>query len=95
MLFHLADHMRGLQSHVFLERLGQEAYVYLYCSEITAHILATQSTFAEVVHKIKVLPLGVPSIVKIPERNDLAEDVTVSLIPTGHCPGAVMYVVFI
>jgi hypothetical protein len=86
--------MRGLRSCVFLKRLGHEAHVYLYCSEITAHILSTENTFSEVVHKIKGLPLGVSSIVKIPDHNGPAEDVTMSLIPTGHCPGAVMYVMF-
>jgi Cft2 family RNA processing exonuclease len=86
--------MRGLKSYVFLERLACETHVYLYCSEITAHILVTESIFSEIAHKVKVLPLGVPSIVKIPDHNGPAEEVTVSLIPTGHCPGAAMYVVF-
>jgi hypothetical protein len=84
--------MEGLRSYVLLKRLADETHVYLYCSEITAHILATENTFAEVVHKIRVLPLGVSSIVKIPSNSGPAEDVTVSLIPTGHCPGAVMCV---
>lgn len=86
--------MRGLRSNFFLKRLDHEAHVYLYCSEITAHILSSENTFSEVLHKIKVLPLGVSSIVKILDHNGSAEDVTVSLIPTGHCPGAVMYVMF-
>ncbi|XP_021932271.1 protein artemis-like isoform X2 [Zootermopsis nevadensis] len=83
--------MRGLRSNFFLKRLDHEAHVYLYCSEITAHILSSENTFSEVLHKIKVLPLGVSSIVKILDHNGSAEDVTVSLIPTGHCPGAVMF----
>jgi Cft2 family RNA processing exonuclease len=87
--------MEGLRSYDFLKRLGHEANIYLYCSEITAHILTTESTFADVVHKIRVLPLRVSSIVEIPSHDEPAEDVTVSLIPTGHCPGAVMYVAFI
>lgn len=89
---YFADHMKGLRSYAFLKRLADETHVHLYCSEITAHILATENTFAEVVHKIRVLPIGVSSIVKIPNNTGPAEDVTVSLIPTGHCPGAVMCV---
>jgi hypothetical protein len=84
--------MDGLRSYIFLKRLADEAHVYLYCSEITAHILAMEETFAEVIHKIKALPAGVPSIVKIPNDSGPEEDVTVSVIPTGHCPGAVMCV---
>jgi 20S proteasome alpha/beta subunit len=87
--------MRGLRSHIFLNRLRSEAHIYLYCSEITAHILAVTTTFAALVHKIKVLPFGVSTIVKILDPDGSAEDVTVSVIPTGHCPGAVMYVTFI
>jgi hypothetical protein len=89
---YFADHMVGLRSYVFLKRLADEAHVYLYCSEITAHILSRDNKFSEAVHKIRALPLGVSSVVKIPSGSDSAEDVTVSLIPTGHCPGAVMCV---
>jgi len=85
------DHMKGLRSCVFLNRLGSEACVYLYCSEITAHILTAQTSFAALLHKIKVLPLGVSTIVKIQDPDGSVEEVTVSLIPTGHCPGAVMF----
>jgi hypothetical protein len=84
--------MEGLRTCAFLKRLADETHVYLYCSEITAHILEMDNYFAEVVHKIIVLPLTVSSIVKIPSDSGPAEDVTVSLIPTGHCPGAVMCV---
>jgi len=94
-MFNFADHMKGLRSDVFLDRLGSEAHVYLYCSEITAHILKAQTSFAALLHKIKVLPLGVSTIVKIQDHDGSVEEVTVSLIPTGHCPGAVMYVMFI
>jgi hypothetical protein len=82
--------MEGLRSYPFRKRLADETHVYLYCSEITACILAMDNTFAELVHKIKVLPLNVSSIVKLPSDSGPTEDVTVSLIPTGHCPGAVM-----
>jgi len=87
--------MKGLRSYVFLNRLGSEALVYLYCSAITAHILTAQTSFAALLHKIKVLPLGVSTIVTINDPDGSEEEVTVSLIPTGHCPGAVMYVMFI
>jgi hypothetical protein len=94
-MFNFADHMKGLRSYVFLDHLGSEAHIYLYCSEITAHILTAQTLFAALSHKIKVLPLGVPAIVEIHDPDGSVEEVTVSLIPTGHCPGAVMYVMFI
>jgi Cft2 family RNA processing exonuclease len=94
-MFNFADHMGGLRSERFKQRLKSEALVYLYCSEITAHILTVRMDFAKVVHKIKVLPLGVPTIVETLDSDGSTEDVTVSLIPTGHCPGAVMYVIFI
>jgi len=85
------DHMKGLRSYVFQNRLRNEARVYLYCSVITAHILTAQTSFAELSHKIKVLPLGVSTVVEIHDPDDSVEEVTVSLIPTGHCPGAVMF----
>ena len=94
-MFNFADHMKGLRSIDFLDHLGREAHIYLYCSEITAHILTAQTLFAALLHKIKVLPLGLPTIVKIQDPDGSVEEVTVSLIPTGHCPGAVMYVMFI
>jgi len=94
-MFNFADHMKGLRSYVFLDHLGSEAHIYLYCSEITAHILTAQTSFAALLHKIKALPLGVPTIVEVQDPDGSVEEVTVSLIPTGHCPGAVMYVMFI
>ncbi|XP_069698466.1 protein artemis-like [Periplaneta americana] len=86
-----SDHMGGLRSEAFLKRLGISNDIYLYCSEITRLILSAENTFSEVLHKIKDLPLGASNIVPIPDRDGFVDDVTVTLIPTGHCPGAVMF----
>ncbi|PSN56700.1 hypothetical protein C0J52_00035 [Blattella germanica] len=87
------DHMQGLRSFAFLKRLKEEPVVFLYCSEITAHILKSEHTFKDVTHKIKDLHVGPENLVEIPDPDGSVEEVTVTLIPTGHCPGAVMFLV--
>ncbi|KAJ9574846.1 hypothetical protein L9F63_008006 [Diploptera punctata] len=87
-----SDHMAGLRSYTFLNRLKEEPQVFLYCSEITAHILKSEKTFTDLSHKIRDLLIGPGNLVTIPGNNgEEDQDVTVTLIPTGHCPGAVMF----
>ena len=83
--------MEGLRSYTFLKRLKEEPQVFLYCSEITSHILKSEERFIDVCHKIKELEIGLGSLVTIPDTDgEEHKEVIVTLIPTGHCPGAVM-----
>ena len=83
--------MEGLRSYSFMKRLKEEPEVFIYCSEITAHILKCENHFIDVSHKIKELYIGLGNIITIPGKDgEENQEITVTLIPTGHCPGAVM-----
>ncbi|XP_071453492.1 protein artemis-like [Hetaerina americana] len=90
--FH-SDHMKGLDTLVFRQALLERNDVYLYTSEITRCIMKNHSRYHLLIPKIKPLPsvgcklLSIPSLIDDSSHRDLQ----VTLIPTGHCPGSVMF----
>lgn len=84
------DHMEGLASAEFLDRLSSRNDIFLYCSEVTKILLMEK--LAKLEKFVKVLKVGEPSCIPIPAQNSVkTEKVTVTLIHASHCPGSVMF----
>ncbi|XP_063216877.1 protein artemis-like isoform X2 [Bacillus rossius redtenbacheri] len=88
-----SDHTNGLREDSFIDHLRQPD-VYLYCSDITAHFLVSKfRRLSEVKDKIVALQPSAPSLVRSQgvDCDGHCQEVTVSTIPAGHCPGSVMF----
>ncbi|KAF4525191.1 hypothetical protein B566_EDAN008296 [Ephemera danica] len=84
----LCDHMNGLNRPDFLK--GKTNH-YLYCSEITALILRNLG-YHHLKNNIRTLEIGCPTVISIPQFDGegSSQDVMVTLLPAGHCPGSTM-----
>uniref|UniRef100_A0A673AM13 Protein artemis n=1 Tax=Sphaeramia orbicularis TaxID=375764 RepID=A0A673AM13_9TELE len=76
------DHMKGLKGPLLKRKLHFSRTVRLYCSFVTKELLLSNPKYAFWEDYI-VSPLHYCHICK--------EDVVVTLLPAGHCPGSVMF----
>ncbi|XP_026826260.1 protein artemis isoform X3 [Ooceraea biroi] len=79
------DHMRGLDHNFFLEHLYRRDK-YIYCSPISKLFLEARFNTTN----IRAIPINE----KVPVRykhNDCDNDVLVTCISAGHCPGSIMF----
>lgn len=97
LLSFFTDHLVGLETEAFIRRLRQPG-IKLYCHPITPILLGSFERYLEGpngVRKLiagrKIVPLDVnkPKMIQIP-RGSGHLDVTLTLLPAGHCPGSVM-----
>jgi DNA cross-link repair 1C protein len=88
------DHMSGLDSKDLLIAL-KELNLSFYCSEVTQALLENDSDFAHIRKFLKSLPIEEPTRLTLaPYRDDdKLMIVTVTLLPAGHCPGSVMFLI--
>ncbi|XP_065919409.1 protein artemis-like isoform X2 [Dysidea avara] len=64
----------------------------LYCSEVTKALLQVDEEFAHLVPYLKSLPIEETVLLSLPAHMHLKPlQVTVTLLPAGHCPGSVMF----
>ncbi|XP_055338281.1 protein artemis-like [Paramacrobiotus metropolitanus] len=87
------DHMAGLATESFENFLKRSANVSIYCSEVTAELLRSNSRLAPsrtVLSRLISLPEYFPSNINI-LNGDKKGTVSVTLIPAGHCLGSVMF----
>ncbi|KAF2898502.1 hypothetical protein ILUMI_07673 [Ignelater luminosus] len=82
-----ADHMRGLDDWSFHNSLVCRPDVFLYASPISIRIL--RGLYPSIETKLKELPLGIPTLIKLLFTTNKC--ITVTLLPAGHCPGSVMF----
>lgn len=82
-----ADHMRGLDDWSFHKSLVYRPDVFMYASQISIRIL--KGLYPPIETKLKELPLGVSTLIKLPFTTNKC--ITVTLLPAGHCPGSVMF----
>ncbi|TRY55999.1 hypothetical protein DNTS_026863, partial [Danionella cerebrum] len=86
------DHMKGLKGPLLKRKLRFSLTVKLYCSYVTKELLLSNRKYAFWEDHIVPLELESPTCISlIDESTGESEDVVVTLLPAGHCPGSVMF----
>ncbi|XP_061617718.1 protein artemis isoform X3 [Phyllopteryx taeniolatus] len=100
------DHMRGMKSPKMKRRLQSSRRVKLYCSLVTKELLLSSRRhlfWEEFISspsgmtrtlQARQVPLELESptqISLVDETSGESEELTVTLLPAGHCPGSVMF----
>ncbi|XP_051856396.1 protein artemis isoform X3 [Antechinus flavipes] len=86
------DHMKGLRAPSLKRRLECSLKVHLYCSPVTKELLLTSSRYSFWEKRIIALEIETPTQISlIDEASGEKEEVVVTLLPAGHCPGSVMF----
>ncbi|XP_026183169.1 protein artemis [Mastacembelus armatus] len=86
------DHMKGLKGPLLKRKLQFSRTVRLYCSFVTKELLLNNPKYAFWEEYIVPLELDSPTqIFLVDEASGEKEEVVVTLLPAGHCPGSVMF----
>ncbi|XP_061570200.1 protein artemis [Cololabis saira] len=86
------DHMKGLKGPLLKRKLQFSRTVRLYCSFVTKELLLSNPKYAFWEGYIVPLELESPTQISlVDEASGEKEDVVVTLLPAGHCPGSVMF----
>ena len=93
-----SDHMVGLDSPILEEHLRSSPQTRIICHEITAGLLRGSQRYKHLSDFLDVLSIDTAHLMEIPPVG-LSSDSTnayminVTLVPAGHCPGSVMFVI--
>nr|XP_008119665.1 PREDICTED: protein artemis isoform X2 [Anolis carolinensis] len=86
------DHMKGLRAPSMKRRLACSLTVRLYCSPVTKELLLTNPRYNFWENYIVALEIETPTQISlVDEASGEKEDIVVTLLPAGHCPGSVMF----
>ncbi|XP_062487892.1 protein artemis isoform X1 [Pezoporus occidentalis] len=86
------DHMKGLRAPALRRRMESSLKVKLYCSPVTKELLLTNWKYRFWENHIVALEVETPTQISlVDEATGEKEDVEVTLLPAGHCPGSVMF----
>ncbi|XP_064905307.1 protein artemis isoform X1 [Columba livia] len=86
------DHMKGLRAPALKRRLEGSLNVKLYCSPVTKELLLTSRKYKFWENHIVALEVETPTQISlVDETSGEKEDIEVTLLPAGHCPGSVMF----
>ncbi|KAM9388386.1 protein artemis [Phaethornis superciliosus] len=86
------DHMKGLRAPAMKRRLEGSLKVKLYCSPVTKELLLTSWKYKFWENHIVALEVETPTQISlVDEISGEKEDIEVTLLPAGHCPGSVMF----
>ncbi|XP_062928717.1 protein artemis isoform X2 [Mobula hypostoma] len=86
------DHMKGLRAPVLQRRLECSLKLRLYCSPVTKEILLTSKKYKFWENYITAVEVETPTQISLTdEATGKKEDIVVTLLPAGHCPGSVMF----
>nr|XP_020469012.1 protein artemis isoform X2 [Monopterus albus] len=86
------DHMKGLKGPLLRRKLQFSHTVRLYCSFVTKELLLSNPKYAFWEEYIVPLELESPTQISlVDEASGEKEEVVVTLLPAGHCPGSVMF----
>ncbi|XP_041059264.1 protein artemis isoform X2 [Carcharodon carcharias] len=86
------DHMKGLRAPALKRRLECSLKLKLYCSPVTKEILLTSSKYKFWENDIIAIEVETPTQISlVDEATGEKEDILVTLLPAGHCPGSVMF----
>ncbi|XP_033846132.1 protein artemis [Periophthalmus magnuspinnatus] len=86
------DHMKGLKGPLLKRKLQSSRTVRLYCSFVTKELLLSNPKYSFWEDYIVPLELESPTQISlVDEASGEKEDIVVTLLPAGHCPGSVMF----
>ncbi|XP_009898620.1 protein artemis [Dryobates pubescens] len=86
------DHMKGLRAPALKRRLESSLKVKLYCSPVTKELLLTNQKYKFWENHVVALEVETPTQISlVDETSGEKEDIEVTLLPAGHCPGSVMF----
>ncbi|XP_020569834.2 protein artemis [Oryzias latipes] len=86
------DHMKGLKGPLLKRKLQFSRTVRLYCSFVTKELLLNNQKYSFWEEYIVPLELESPTQISlVDEASGEKEEVVVTLLPAGHCPGSVMF----
>ncbi|XP_031215382.1 LOW QUALITY PROTEIN: protein artemis [Mastomys coucha] len=86
------DHMKGLRAPSLKRRLECSLKVFLYCSPVTKELLLTSPKYRFWENRIISIEIETPTQISlVDEASGEKEEVVVTLLPAGHCPGSVMF----
>ncbi|XP_063164285.1 protein artemis [Candoia aspera] len=86
------DHMQGLRASSMKKRLECSLKVRLYCSPVTKELLLSSQRYKFWENYTVALEVETPTQISlIEEASGEKEDIVVTLLPAGHCPGSVMF----
>ncbi|XP_068443019.1 protein artemis [Clinocottus analis] len=86
------DHMKGLKGPILKRKLQFSRTVRLYCSFVTKELLLSNPKYSFWEEYIAPLELESPTQISlVDETSGEKEEVLVTLLPAGHCPGSVMF----
>ncbi|XP_031169434.1 protein artemis [Sander lucioperca] len=86
------DHMKGLKGPILKRKLQFSRTVRLYCSFVTKELLLSNPKYAFWGEYIVPLELESPTQISlVDEASGEKEEIVVTLLPAGHCPGSVMF----
>ncbi|XP_048865718.1 protein artemis-like isoform X2 [Brienomyrus brachyistius] len=88
------DHMKGLKGPLLKRKLKFSLTVKLYCSPVSKELLLSNPKYLFWEKHVVALELESPTQISlVDEISGEKEDVMVTLLPAGHCPGSVMFLV--
>lgn len=84
--------MKGLDSHDLYQTLQSRSGVFIYCSEVTKHILSSWQNYSKLSSYLKILELNQTTKLDVPNCSESVNRTSfcVTLVPNSHCPGSVM-----
>ncbi|XP_002750100.4 protein artemis isoform X2 [Callithrix jacchus] len=86
------DHMKGLRAPALKRRLECSLKVCLYCSPVTKELLLTSPKYRFWEKRIISIEIETPTQISlVDEASGEKEEIVVTLLPAGHCPGSVMF----
>jgi DNA cross-link repair 1C protein len=87
-----SDHMVGLDSPMLQTRFENNNFIKLYCNPVTSALLLAFDKFAHLRDHIESLPTDEETTVSVfTADGSVSYSMLVTLIPAGHCPGSVMF----
>lgn len=86
------DHMKGLKGPILKRKLKLSRTIRLYCSFVTKELLLSNPKYAFWEEYVVALELESPTQISlVNEATGEKEELVVTLLPAGHCPGSVMF----
>uniref|UniRef100_A0A1A8LJ23 Protein artemis n=3 Tax=Nothobranchius pienaari TaxID=704102 RepID=A0A1A8LJ23_9TELE len=86
------DHMKGLKGPLLKRKLQFSRTVRLYCSFVTKELLLNNPKYAFWEQYTVPLELESPTQISlVDEASGEKQEIVVTLLPAGHCPGSVMF----